>query len=184
MAENAGYCVNDMPIHLRRPTPDDETLLYQLDNDPEVMRWINGGLNVDPDTFRRDLMPVYLAEVADPVMGFWLIEVEGEFAGWVSLRWQDERVASLGYRIARSFWGRGLATEAGRLMIRQGFDRAGLTEIVATTYEENSGSIRVMEKLGMQFRRRFRFDVDTPSDTAVSDGAAWSGDDVEYVITL
>jgi RimJ/RimL family protein N-acetyltransferase len=58
-----------------------------------------------------------------------------------------------------------------------------LQRIVATTYEDNTASIRVMERLGMALVRRFRYAADeTPGDTAVSDGDLWPGEDVLYAV--
>lgn len=174
-------------LSLRRPSSADEADLLALDNDPEVMRWINGGVPVDLETFREQILPVYLAHDTTSTFGFWVIDVAGEFAGWVCLRPVDAAVAadeaSLGYRIARGFWGKGLATQAAKQLIQQGFEDEALSRIFATTYEENLGSIRVMEKLGMTFQRRFRFDSDQPSDTSISNGDTWPGEDVEYAIS-
>ncbi len=52
-----------------------------------------------------------------------------------------------------SHWGRGLATEAARAALRDGFERAGLQRIVAVAHPANLASRHVMEKLGMQYER-------------------------------
>lgn len=56
--------------------------------------------------------------------------------------------ANLAYYLARSYWGRGLATEAGRAFVQNGFEQFGLSRIVAGMNTENLASIRVAEKLG------------------------------------
>jgi RimJ/RimL family protein N-acetyltransferase len=53
------------------------------------------------------------------------------------------------------FWGRGLATEAGREALQHGFEHLGLQEIVAFTLPANKRSRRVMEKLGLVFSEEF-----------------------------
>jgi [ribosomal protein S5]-alanine N-acetyltransferase len=70
--------------------------------------------------------------------------------GTVSLRIhkRDSR-AELGYWLAASCWGQGLATEANRALIHWGFEM-GLAKIYARTMFDNLGSIRVLQKLGMQ----------------------------------
>ena len=55
----------------------------------------------------------------------------------------------IAWRLARSYWGRGYATEAARAAIADGFTRLGLDEIVAYTVPHNLRSRRVMERLGM-----------------------------------
>ena len=58
----------------------------------------------------------------------------------------DEAV--LAFYLARDYWGRGLANEAGQAFIRHGFDTLGLRRIHAGMNANNLASIRVIEKLG------------------------------------
>jgi RimJ/RimL family protein N-acetyltransferase len=55
----------------------------------------------------------------------------------------------IGWRLAKAYWGRGLATEGAREVLRYAFSELGLTEIVAFTVPANRPSRRVMEKIGM-----------------------------------
>jgi len=57
--------------------------------------------------------------------------------------------ASLGLYIAREYWGKGYATEAGRAFINLGFNQLQLDRIVALVQVENDASIRVLQKLGL-----------------------------------
>lgn len=154
--------------------------LHGLDNDPEVMRWINGGLSVSLEDFESELFPVYF-ERDDGMYGFWIIESEDGFAGWISLRETAPGEASLGYRLARRAWGRGFATEAASFLVSLAFRDASLVRVTATTYEENMGSRRVLEKSGFKLIRQFRLE-DTQSDTSMQSGEAWGGDDLLYEI--
>jgi ribosomal-protein-alanine N-acetyltransferase len=56
--------------------------------------------------------------------------------------------ARLAHYLARPYWGRGLATEAGRAFIRRAFSELGLSRIEAGVNAKNLASIRVVEKLG------------------------------------
>jgi ribosomal-protein-alanine N-acetyltransferase len=56
--------------------------------------------------------------------------------------------AALGFYLAREFWGRGLATEAGRAFVDFGFGELGLRRIVTAVEVGNAASVRVLEKLG------------------------------------
>ena len=55
----------------------------------------------------------------------------------------------VGWRLARPYWGKGLAIEGARLSVRAGFETLGLQEIVAMTQLRNLRSRAVMERLGM-----------------------------------
>ena len=179
-------------LRLRRFTADDADHLFALDNDPEVMRYLNGGELVSRDAIVRDILPTFLKVDEDrPGLGFHAAEdrATAEFVGWFVLRLTGEPgEAALGYRLRREAWGRGLATEGARALVDWGFRELGLRRVVATTYEQNLASIRVMEKLGMTLIRRFRY---TPEEIASGDTMAidvesidiWDGDDVEYGVT-
>jgi ribosomal-protein-alanine N-acetyltransferase len=56
--------------------------------------------------------------------------------------------AVLAFCLAREYWGRGLATEAGRAFVDLGFEQLRLKRIVAVADVRNAASIRVLEKLG------------------------------------
>ncbi|MHB1629298.1 MAG: GNAT family N-acetyltransferase, partial [Bacilli bacterium] len=59
----------------------------------------------------------------------------------------------IGWRLGRSFWGRGIATEAAKETLRFGFGNCGLSEILSICQKENSASERIMQKLGMHLDR-------------------------------
>lgn len=69
------------------------------------------------------------------------------------------RRAELGYWIGKPHWGRGYATEAGRAVIRHGFEDLGLARIAAHHFQRNPASGRILQKLGMKpeglLRRHF-----------------------------
>ena len=175
---------------LRQFTPADADYLFHLDNDPEVMRYINGGTPTPREAIENDILPGFCHyDERFPDFGVWAAELKatGDFLGWFSLRPTNDAhyEAALGYRLRRAAWGKGYATEGVQALIHQGFTTWGLQRIVATTYEENLASRRVMEKAGMTFVRSFRI---TPDDILSADTyhaasvAVWDGDDVEYAI--
>jgi [ribosomal protein S5]-alanine N-acetyltransferase len=59
----------------------------------------------------------------------------------------------IAFYLARPYWGRGLATEAGRAFVEYGFRKLGLTRIEAGMNVKNLASIRVVEKLGFVWVR-------------------------------
>jgi [ribosomal protein S5]-alanine N-acetyltransferase len=59
--------------------------------------------------------------------------------------------AEVGYAIHPDYWGRGIAAEALRAVMRFGFERLGLVRVEARCSAEHQPSWRVMEKAGMRF---------------------------------
>lgn len=169
-------------LTLRRFTVDDVDALVDLDSDPEVMHFITGGLPTPRAEIEDVVLPYWLAYYDRPAMhGFWAAEdrTSAEFLGWFHLRPGDGRPddePELGYRLRRSDWGRGLATEGSRALIDLAFKHAGARRVVAETMVAHLSSRRVMENAGMRLVRTFKADWPYPIP----------GDDlgdVEYAIT-
>ena len=92
--------------------------------------------------------------------GFWaVIEKEtGEFLGWFHFRPYEDGIpgeVDLGYRLRKSAWGKGYATEGSRALIRKGFTEVGVQRVVAQAMAVNQASRRVMEKAGLKLVRTF-----------------------------
>ena len=62
-----------------------------------------------------------------------------------------------GYRYSKNSWGKGFGFEAAKVVLNYGFSELGLEKVVGLTAEENSGSIRILEKLGFKLREKFLF---------------------------
>lgn len=176
---------------LRAFTPDDVDDLTALDSDPAVMRYLNGGEPTPRAVIERDVLPRFIASSqAGDGYGVWaaIERATGAFVGWFAFRPHENGAAgevSLGYRLRRSVWGRGYATEGARALIRQGFSALGMQRVVATTYQDNLASRRVMEKAGLTLARTFRLTPEqlaAEGDTFVAAGELWDGDDVEYAL--
>ncbi|WP_275466644.1 GNAT family N-acetyltransferase [Streptomyces noursei] len=151
-------------LALRPFTDADAERLRDLDDDPEVMRFINGGKPASRETIQARTLPRLRHH--HPCLGtpgYWAAEERGggEFLGWFEFRPLDEHdaaVVELGYRLNRAAWGKGYATEGSRALIDKGFTHLGVERITANTMAVNVRSRRVMEKAGLVFLRNFTGD--------------------------
>jgi RimJ/RimL family protein N-acetyltransferase len=141
----------------RRFTTADPDLLVELDSDPEVMRYINGGKPTKRIHIETGTLPAMLRDYERfPGLGAFAAITKGgnEFIGWFMLL-PDPAVgkdtAELGYRLRKRFWGKGYATEGALALVRHGFVDADVRRIYAETMAVNTGSRRVMEKVGLQY---------------------------------
>jgi RimJ/RimL family protein N-acetyltransferase len=167
---------------LRRFTTEDEDLLFELDNDPDVMLYINGGAPVPRDEIVDETLPAFLGYYDRfDGYGFWAaIEKDsGRFLGWFHFRPGEGAgplEPELGYRLHRFAWNKGYGSEGARALIDRGFSELGVERVYAETMVVNTGSRRVMEKAGMREVRIFHADwpVRIPGD---------EHGDVEYAIT-
>jgi RimJ/RimL family protein N-acetyltransferase len=139
---------------LMRPwRPQDLEPFAALNADPEVMEHFPGTLS---QTESAGLMARIESAFGDGGYGLWALELPGEepFIGFLGLITVGEDfefapAVELGWRMARPWWGRGIATEAGKEVVRYAFDELGLDELVAYTAMQNERSRRVMVRLGM-----------------------------------
>jgi RimJ/RimL family protein N-acetyltransferase len=177
---------------LREFTQDDVNNLVELDSDPEVMRYLNGGIATPRELVKREILPRFLSYYRRyDGFGVWaaIEKSSAMFIGWFSFRPHDESCPNeveLGYRLRLLVWGQGYATEGARELIRKGFTELGVQRVTANTYEHNSASRRVMEKVGMTLVRRYRPTLDElTSETSnhLSADSVWDGDEVEYALT-
>ena len=149
---------------VRRFTEDDLDHLFDLDADAEVMRFINGGKPTSREEIETEVLPRFLWYYDNFAgYGFWaaIEKASGEFLGWFHFRPEaganpDE--PELGYRLRRSAWGKGFATEASRALIQKGFTELGVRRVVASAMTANLASRRVMEKAGLRFVKTFHQD--------------------------
>ena len=179
------------PVHLetkrlllRRLTEDDADHLYELDSDPEVMRYLSNGRTHTRDEIVEKVLPHYLDHSTrfGEEYGFWaaIERGKGTFLGWFHFRpYRSEPEAiELGYRLMRSAWGRGFAAEGSRALIRRGFTELGVEKVVADTLVGNLRSRRVLEAIGMRLEGCFALEADEFPD--------WSGKNrrgVKYALT-
>lgn len=119
-------------------------------NDPEFARYLphipQPFTRSDAEAFVRqnmtepfDRSPTFAVVLAGRVIGTINLEIDADIG-----------VAMLGYAIGRSYWGRGLATEAAEAVLAWAFDVLNLGTVWASTSLGNIGSQRVLEKLGMR----------------------------------
>jgi [ribosomal protein S5]-alanine N-acetyltransferase len=140
---------------LRTFTINDAQLIYDLNNDPEVIRYTYDPIT-DLEHAKHILETVILPQYALYKHGRWAVHIKQslEFIGWCGLKYRPEQnEVDLGYRFKQSSWGKGYATEAAFASIKYGFEKLNLPRIIGRAVPGNAGSLRVLEKCGMQFLR-------------------------------
>jgi RimJ/RimL family protein N-acetyltransferase len=149
---------------LRDITEADAELLFDLDSDPEVMRYIGPRPAPNLTWYRDRIQTVYMAQQEHTWHGVRIVldRASGEFLGWVFVRpavaspiardigWTEPGEEEVGYRFRRSAWGRGIATEAAIPLVRIALADPATTAIVACARAGNAGSLRVLQKLGLE----------------------------------
>ena len=128
-----------MDVELRDVTVEDVEVFYEQQLDPEARRVAVFPLR-EHDAFTTHWREKILANEDNLA---WTIIAGGEVAGNI-LCWEQDGKREVGYWIGKEFWGRGIATEALSLLLREVTERP----LYAHVARSNIGSIRVLEKCG------------------------------------
>jgi RimJ/RimL family protein N-acetyltransferase len=169
-------------LTIRKFTEDDVDNLLNLNSDSAVMRYL--GRPPPREVLRDEIIPFHLGVYQRlDRLGTWAAESadNGEFLGWFHFRpGSDGDITNidLGYRLRRSTWNKGYATEGSRALIRMGFTDLGVQRVFAHTMTVNAASRRVMEKCGLALVHTTRY---AGPDADIIDGAEHG--EVEYALT-
>jgi ribosomal-protein-alanine N-acetyltransferase len=129
--------------------------------DPGVMRYITGGAPWTDEQI-QEFVQRQIRHFAERGFCLWKLlakeNADGRIIGFCGLQpllIDGKPEVEIGWWLAQGRWGKGLATEAARVALRFGFERAGLTRIISICRPDNTASWRIMEKLGMSFERNY-----------------------------
>lgn len=143
-------------------SPADLSSARPIFTDPDVMRYINGGR---PRADGEILEFISRQQTCFRSRGFclWNLRLKPNsrvigFCGLQPLELDGVSEVEIGWCLARDQWGRGLATEAATLALRDAVGRAHLARVIAIAMPENRPSLHIMEKLGMTYERASRKD--------------------------
>lgn len=175
-------------LRLRPLASSDEADLIALDSDPEVMRYVGSpaGVKSPAETAERARLRIREEQRGDyEPLGFWRIEGRGDraFHGVGALIRMpggnregpgDADVdVEVAYRLARTAWGQGIATEAAGALVAHALGPLALPRVVAVTYPANQASQRVLDKLGFE-RHGLREYKGVQATYHVLTSAAWA----------
>jgi RimJ/RimL family protein N-acetyltransferase len=150
-------------LTLREMRVADAPALTALINHPKVFRMLLDSEPATEEIFVRRIGELRKqAQEQDPRLFFNLtFTVDGAIVGngGLNVHSMTHRRAEIGYAVHHDWWGRGVATEAARLLIEFGFRTLGMHRIEATTRPDNAASGRVLEKAGLRYEGRIRENV-------------------------
>ena len=149
-------------LRLRQFRREDEEPFFAMNADPIVMEFF-------PNVLSREESQATLLRIGDEFQrrgfGVYAAEAQGEFAGVVGLSVPEFQAhftpcVEILWRLARPYWGCGLASEAAAAVLAMAFRKLELPEVLAFTVAGNFRSRKVMERIGM--RRDLEGDFDHP----------------------
>lgn len=147
---------------LRPWSLDDAEESFKIWGDAEVMRYIRTGEPHQDVEQTREWIKRMIAHQEQHGFCFWAMveKSSGQLSGCCGMSYQRDGGTPIefGYNLARSHWGRGLATEAAAAALRYAFEHFALPELAASVDSRNVASVRVLEKIGFVYQRTEQLD--------------------------
>jgi len=151
------------PLHTERLTLDpwteaDGRLLADLARTPAVMRYVGDGTTWS-DAHIHGVAQQVLAHWTEHGFGWRVARADGAPVGFIALNFAGEGAGidaqeyEIGWWLAPSAWGRGLAREGAATVRDEAFDRVGAPSIVARIRPENAPSLAVAAAIGLTYER-------------------------------
>lgn len=144
---------------LRKMKVSDSPSLFRIWSDPDVTRFMNISSFTDENQ-AKDMIEL-LDELAqeNKAVRYAIIELESNeiigSCGFNSIDFENAKV-EIGYDLAKSFWGKGYATEAISALLDYAFTTLELNRIEAKVEPENINSIKLLQKLNFVFEGTLR----------------------------
>ncbi len=136
---------------LRELTLDDAPAVHVHFSDPEVTEF----MDIDPCTDLKSAREIIAYHIQDTGVRWGIFDRQTEaLIGTCGFHCWDEASAQaeIGYDLSCAYWGRGLMREAVEAALAFGFDSMALSVVCAISERANPRSIRVLERLGFEFR--------------------------------
>jgi len=140
-------------LFLRRFTEEDSNLIYKLNSDPEIVKYAHEPV-LENEEQAKTILTNHILPQYKLNRGRWAIHTKTnyDFIGWCGLKYIKETgITDLGYRLVKTAWGKGYATEAAQYTLIYGLRDLKIETITGMAHIENIASLKVLEKIGMKF---------------------------------
>ena len=154
-----GLILETPRLLLREFDIDDAQSFYDLNLNPNVIKYTGNSAFKDIEE-AKEFLNNY-SDYKENGFGRWAVinKATKEFIGWCGLK-NDKKTdeTDIGFRFFETFWNQGFATESAKACINYGFENLNLKTIIGRAMKENTASIKVLEKIGLQYVKDFNFD--------------------------
>lgn len=140
-------------LRLRHFTPFDVQIMFELNSDPEVIRYAESTPTLNLDEARERLQQGPLDDYRKYGYGRFAVELKttGEVIGFCGIKYLPEiDLPEVGYRFLKAHWGKGYGTESARACVDFAREDLEIKKLIALIMPDNSASINIAEKLGMR----------------------------------
>lgn len=148
------YIFKSNRLGFRNWTEEDLTEFAKINADLEVMEHFPKPLSQEETAEFIDRLKKHYQENGFNYFATEILE-SGEFIGFIGLAFQNYKskftpAVDIGWRLKKSVWGKGFATEGAKKCLEFAFEKLNLAQVISTCTEKNSKSENVMKKIGME----------------------------------
>jgi len=147
-------------INLRQFTEDDVDRMHEIYSDINVMRYVGMGITLNKEQTHK-LLGLWINEYyKNWGYGIWAVEDKssGELIGQCGFNNLPEKTGvEIAYFFSKDYWNKGYATETASKTLEYGFGKLGFQTIFALTYPQNTASVNVLTKIGMNPEGKRKF---------------------------
>lgn len=139
---------------LRELDSKDAKNFYDLNSNPNVIKYTGNSAFKNVEEAKE-----FLENYTDYKFngyGRWavILKTTDKFIGWCGLKFDElENETDIGFRFFEEEWNKGYATESAIACIHYGFEKLKLKRIIGRAMKENVGSIKVLEKIGLEYKK-------------------------------
>lgn len=152
-------------LSLRRMSVDDSNFIVELLNDPSFLRFVGDKGVRTPEDARRYILTGPMDSYERHGFGLWLVQLrasETAIGMCGLLKRESLSDVDIGFAFLPQYRTKGYAYESAAAVMNYARTNLGLNRVVAIADDDNTGSHRVLEKIGMSFERRIRLSDDGP----------------------
>lgn len=141
-------------LYLRKWRNEDRPIFARMNADPSCMEYFPKILNEEESYSLVDKIQKHLI---DRNYGLWAVEEKESncFIGFIGFSYTEMETyfspcIEIGWRLIKSAWGKGYATEGAKSCLNYAYHQLGLDEILSFTSRLNTRSENIMKKIGMK----------------------------------
>ena len=148
---------------LREFNINDYKDVYEFGSNLEVQKYTGDKIIESLNSAKELIKNVWYEDYKKYGYGRWAViyKPENTIIGFAGLKYLPEfNETDIGFRFLPEYWGKGIATEASKEIIKYGFEKLGLVQIIGIAIAENIGSCKVLERIGMSLYKIDEYDGD------------------------
>lgn len=149
---------------LREILPSDDKGMFRLDSNPNVHKFLGNNPVKSIEESRKLITNIRNQYLENGIGRYAVILKEtNDFIGWCGIKYITEpengyiNLYELGYRFIEEYWGKGYGYESAKAWLEYGFKTMNIQTMYASANTKNSGSRKILEKIGMQQKNEFNW---------------------------